>query len=309
MIIDERGYNMSTERNFSKGEVIFRQGENGNSFFKIIEGSVSVIANYGEADERELTVLNPGEFFGEMAVIETYPRSNTIVAVDNVRTIEITADELNGFFTENPDMIYQIMKHIGSRIKTLTSEYDVLAALLKELRASQDKKSESVFAKIKKYIDFYSSGKNNIDKPSAEALREASASLKDQKTEILETYRKGTIIFKEGEVGKCMYIVYGGTVGIYTNYGDPKQVKLTELYPVAFFGEMGMISDDARSATAVAESDDTYVEIIRPDGLEQLFKESPVKVEMILKHLSYRLRMLTYDYLTACKEVNDLYNS
>ena len=309
MIIDERGYNMSTERNFSKGEVIFRQGDVGNSFFKILEGSVSVIANYGEADERELTVLNPGEFFGEMAVIETYPRSNTIVAVDNVRTIEITADELNGFFAENPDMIYQIMKHIGSRIKTLTAEYDVLAALLKELRESQDKKSESIFAKIKKYIDFYASGKNNIDKPSAEALREASATLKDQKTGILETYKKGTIIFKEGEVGKCMYIVYGGTVGIYTNYGDPKQVKLTELYPVAFFGEMGMISDDARSATAVADSDDTYVEIIRPDGLEQLFKESPVKVEMILKHLSYRLRMLTYDYLTACKEVNDLYNS
>ena len=300
---------MSTERNFSKGEVIFKQGDAGNSFFKIIEGSVSVIANYGEADERELTVLNPGEFFGEMAVIETYPRSNTIVAVDDVRAIEISADELNGFFAENPDMIYQIMKHIGSRIKALTAEYDVLAALLKELRESQDKKSESIFAKIKKYIDFYASGKNNIDKPSAEALREASATLKDQKTGILETYKKGTIIFKEGEVGKCMYIVYGGTVGIYSNYGDTKQVKLTELYPVAFFGEMGMISDDARSATAVADSDDTYVEIVRPDGLEQLFKESPVKVEMILKHLSYRLRMLTYDYLTACKEVNDLYNS
>ena len=106
-----------------------------------------------------------------------------------------------------------------------------------------------------------------------------------------------------------MYIVYGGTVGIYSNYGDPNQVKLTELYPVVCFGEMGMISDDARSATAVAESDETYVEIIRPDGLEQLFKESPVKVEMILKHLSYRLRMLTYDFLNACKEVNDLYNS
>ena len=300
---------MSTERQFSKGEVIFKQGDNGNSFFKILEGSVQVIANYGEADERELTVLNPGEFFGEMAVIETYPRSNTIVAADNVRAIEITSSELNGLFAEDPDMIYEIMKHIGSRIKTLTSEYDVLAALLKELRASQDKKSESVFAKIKKYIDFYASGKNNIDKPSAEALREASASLKDQKTEVLETYKKGTIIFKEGEVGKCMYIVYGGTVGIYSNYGDPNQVRLTELYPVACFGEMGMISDDARSATAVAESDETYVEIIRPDGLEQLFKESPVKVEMILKHLSYRLRMLTYDFLNACKEVNDLYNS
>ena len=308
MIIDERGYNMSTERKFSKGEVIFKQGDEGNSFFKIIEGSVEVLANYGEERERELTVLEAGAIFGEMAVIETYPRSTTIVAKEDTLALEIGGKELNGYFTENPEMIYEIMKHLGSRIKELTAEYDVLTSVLKEVKASQDKKSDSIFAKIKKYIDYYASGKNNINKPSAEALREASEGLKEQQGKI-ETYDKGTVIFKEGEIGKCMYIVYGGMVGIFKNYGDPKQVKLTDLYPVSFFGEMGMIADEARSATAVAEMDETFVEIIRPEGLENLFRESPAKVEMILKHLSYRLRMLTYDYLTACKEINDLYNS
>lgn len=299
---------MSTERKFSKGEVIFKQGDEGNSFFKIIEGSVEVLANYGEERERELTVLEAGAIFGEMAVIETYPRSTTIVAKEDTLALEIGGKELNGYFTENPEMIYEIMKHLGSRIKELTAEYDVLTSVLKEVKASQDKKSDSIFAKIKKYIDYYASGKNNINKPSAEALREASEGLKEQQGKI-ETYDKGTVIFKEGEIGKCMYIVYGGMVGIFKNYGDPKQVKLTDLYPVSFFGEMGMIADEARSATAVAEMDETFVEIIRPEGLENLFRESPVKVEMILKHLSYRLRMLTYDYLNACKEINDLYNS
>lgn len=299
---------MSTESKFSKGEVIFKQGDEGNSFFKIIEGSVEVLANYGEERERELTVLEAGAIFGEMAVIETYPRSTTIVAKEDTLALEIGGKELNGYFAENPEMIYEIMKHLGSRIKELTAEYDVLTSVLKEVKASQDKKSDSIFAKIKKYIDYYASGKNNINKPSAEALREASEGLKEQQGKI-ETYDKGTVIFKEGEIGKCMYIVYGGMVGIFKNYGDPKQVKLTDLYPVSFFGEMGMIADEARSATAVAEMDETFVEIIRPEGLENLFRESPVKVEMILKHLSYRLRMLTYDYLTACKEINDLYNS
>jgi CRP-like cAMP-binding protein len=105
-IIDERGYNMSTERRFSKGEVIFKQGDEGNSFFKILDGSVEVIANYGQEDERELTVLNKNDIFGEMAVIETYPRSSTIVAKDDVLTVEITSKELNGYFSENPDMIF-----------------------------------------------------------------------------------------------------------------------------------------------------------------------------------------------------------
>lgn len=299
---------MSTERRFSKGEVIFKQGDEGNSFFKILDGSVEVIANYGQEDERELTVLNKNDIFGEMAVIETYPRSSTIVAKEDVLTVEITSKELNGYFSENPDMIFEIMKHLGKRLKELTADYDVLASVLKEVRAAQDKKSESIFSKIKKYIDFYSSGKNNINKPSVESLREASEELKEHKGKI-ETYNEGTVIFKEGEIGKCMYIVYGGQVGIFKNYGDPKQVKLTDLFPVSFFGEMGMIADEARSATAVAEMDETFVEIIRPEGLEEMFRESPVKIEMILKHLSYRLRMLTYDYLNACKEINDLYNS
>ena len=308
MIIDERGYNMSTERRFPKGEVIFKQGDSGDSFFKIIEGSVKVIADYGEESERELTVLEKNAIFGEMAVIETYPRSTTIVANEDVVTEEITSKELNGFFSDNPDMIFEIMKHLGTRLKELTADYDVLTSVLKEVRAAQDKKSETIFSKIKKYIDFYASGKNNINKPSAESIREASEALKEQKGKI-ETYDKGTVIFKEGETGRCMYIVYGGLVSIYRNYGEITQVKLTDLYPVSFFGEMGMISDDARSATAVAEMDETFVEVVRPEGLEQMFRESPVKIEMILKHLSYRLRMLTYDYLSACKEINDLYNS
>ena len=125
---------MSTERRFSKGEVIFKQGDEGNSFFKILDGSVEVIANYGQEDERKLTVLNKNDIFGEMAVIETYPRSSTIVAKEDVLTVGITSKELNGYFSENPDMIFEIMKHLGKRLKELTADYDVLASVLKEVR-------------------------------------------------------------------------------------------------------------------------------------------------------------------------------
>ena len=105
-----------------------------------------------------------------------------------------------------------------------------------------------------------------------------------------------------------MYFVHGGTVGIYSNYGTDNENKLTELYPVACFGEMGMIASEARTATAVATSDDTFVEIIRAEDLEGLFKTCPVKVDMILRHLSYRLRSLTYDYFNTCKEISDSCN-
>ena len=300
---------MKAEKRFQNGEIIFKEGDIGTSFFQIIEGTVEVISGYGSDKERSLTELSAGDFFGEMAVIEAYPRSNTVVAKDNALVVEIPENELNSYFAENPGMILKIMNHLGKRIKELTADYDAVASALKEVRASQDKKSDSIFAKIKKYIDDISSSKIDLTKPSAEALRQASESVKGKASGAVESYKKGTVIFKEGEIGKCMYIVYGGDVGIYSNYGVANQIKLTDIYPVACFGEMGMIAGDPRSATAVAETDETFVEIINPEDLEELFRTTPVKVEMILKHLSYRLRMLTYDYLTACKEINELFNS
>jgi CRP-like cAMP-binding protein len=300
---------MNNERTFHKGDVIFRQGDSGDSFFKIIRGTVEVIADYEEPGQHSLTVLKPGEYFGEMAAVDSYPRSTTIVANEDLTVKEISRPELSSFLKNNPDMIYELMRQLGKRIRELSEDYNELRATIKNVEESENKKSESLLAKVKKYIDFYASGKNNITKPSAEELREGSNMLMEQRTGKMETYSKGTIIFKQGDKGRCMYILYGGTVGIYTNYATDNQVRLTELYPVAFFGEMAMIADEARSATAVADTEDTYVEIIYPEDLENLFRKSPLKIDMILKHLSNRLRNLTYDYLLACKKLNDIYKS
>ena len=84
---------------------------------------------------------------------------------------------------------------------------------------------------------------------------------------------------------------------------DPNEIKAD-----GFFGEMGMIAQEERSATAIAEEDNTTVEIIRPEDLNTLFKENPSEVDMILRHLSSRLRKLTEDYMEACKRIYDAYN-
>ncbi|MBP5774171.1 MAG: cyclic nucleotide-binding domain-containing protein [Clostridiales bacterium] len=301
---------MSTiEKSFSKGEVIIKEGDSGNSFFQILEGNATVYKNFGKEDQVKLTVLVPGQYFGEMAVIETYPRSTTVVADGDVKVIEIPGEELNIYYRENPDKIVSIMKHLGSRLKQLTADYNEAKGLFTDIeKGAVEKKSDSILTKIKKHISFYMSGKGNLSKPSAEALRESKDVVSTGGVENVETYTKGQIIFKQGELGKCMYMVHGGIIGIFSNYGKDNEVKLTELFPVECFGEMGMISDETRSATAVALSDDTTVEIIYADDLKDLIITYPVKVDMILRHLSHRLRNLTYDYFTTCKDLYELYN-
>ncbi|MBO4450676.1 MAG: cyclic nucleotide-binding domain-containing protein [Clostridiales bacterium] len=301
---------MSTiNKTFADGEIIIKEGDLGDSFFQLLEGNAVVYLNYGLEGQVKLTELQPGQYFGEMAVIETYPRSSTVVAQGSASVIEIPGSELDSYFKENPDKIIAIMKHLGERLKIMTADYDEAKKILADMKADVGETKGNAFtAMIKKHVDFFKGIKYNMNKPSAEALRQANGKAAGAGAKNVETYNKGTIIFKAGEIGKCMYILHGGSVGIYSNFGKEGQTRLTELFPNDCFGEMGMIAEETRSATAVVEADETYVEIIRPDDLEEMFKESPVKVDMILRHLSYRLRVLTFDYFNVCKEISEFFN-
>ena len=110
------------EKTFSNGEVIIREGDTGNTFFLLLEGKVAVFKNYDKKDEVQVAVIEEGQYFGEMAVIEkNYPRSTTIVAEGDVKVDEIAAEELNEYIAQNPDKILSIMKLLGSRISSMTA--------------------------------------------------------------------------------------------------------------------------------------------------------------------------------------------
>lgn len=118
-------------------------------------------------------------------------------------------------------------------------------------------------------------------------------------------FKKGGVIFKQGDASDCMYDILWGKVGIYVNYGTPEEKLLTTLETEQFFGEMGMIEGVPRSATAVALTSDTKVFVITPESFQTYFQESPAKVLLIMQNMSRRLRELTGEYLEACQTVAD----
>ena len=121
-----------------------------------------------------------------------------------------------------------------------------------------------------------------------------------------KNYKKGEIIFRQGDPADCMYDIYWGTVGIYLNYGTPGETLLRELETDEFFGEMGMIDHLPRSATAVALERSTVLTEITEKDLGELFKTNPAKVLMIMQQLSRQLRRLTKDYINACSTAADV---
>ena len=300
------------EKNFKKGEVIFKQNTIGDSLYQIIDGSVGIYVNYGKPDEYMLTELNNGQYFGEMAVIEAYPRSASAVALKDVKVQEISADDVSEYFKSEPDKILEIMKHLTGRLRGLTDDYLEVCATIKSIVPGEDtsKRSASLLDKIKKFANIYGRTKDVSKIESVESKRKINkVAHSEGYAGTVEKFKKGTILFKAGEVGDCMYDIHYGTVGIFTDYGTDKEKCIAELHSDEFFGEMGMIDNIKRSATAVILDEGTVIETIYMKDIEKLFKENPPKIEMILAHISYRLRKLTNEYTDACKIVFDVYNA
>ena len=167
---------MSTiEKTFGNGDVIIKEGDSGNTFFQLLEGKVGVYKDYDKADEVKLAVLEQGQYFGEMAVIENYPRSSTIVAEGDVKVLEIAAEELKEYISQNPDKILEIMKVLGNRVTAMTQDYDNIKKALDEARKKNSSDKYSGFFNMMMKQSIYLSSKNfRLEQPSAEALREAA---------------------------------------------------------------------------------------------------------------------------------------
>ena len=90
------------EKRFSPGETVFRQGDFPDRLFLIGEGEADVIREGPGGEEVRLARLMPGEFFGEMGILGDAPRSATVRAASELRTLSIHRGYLRPIFTYLP---------------------------------------------------------------------------------------------------------------------------------------------------------------------------------------------------------------
>ena len=81
-------------------------------------------------------------------------------------------------------------------------------------------------------------------------------------------FRKGDIIFEEGDLENWMYEIRRGMVGIYAGYGTPAEKELTALEEGSFLGELGLITGSERSASAAALENTELLKITDEDFAE-----------------------------------------
>jgi len=117
-------------------------------------------------------------------------------------------------------------------------------------------------------------------------------------------FKKGEIIFYEGEPGVGMYVIENGKIGVYKNFDDDSREQLALLRPGEFFGEMALLDESPRSATAVALENTSVLGLFRPDLFKLINRKPKLGNKILLKlaqMLAERLR-LSNDELQEVKQ-------
>jgi CRP/FNR family transcriptional regulator len=105
-----------TERSFNEGDEITREGESGIGFFVIEEGNATV-----SVGGNVVRTLGPGEHFGEVALIDSGPRSATIIAGTDLRCRGMSAWEFRPFVEEHPEVAWALLETLVGRLRAAES--------------------------------------------------------------------------------------------------------------------------------------------------------------------------------------------
>jgi CRP-like cAMP-binding protein len=105
---------------FAANEVLFREGDEGDELFLILEGSVEVY----RSDNTTLSYLTEGDIFGEMAIFEGKPRSATIKALEPLKVLALTQEHFRMIFQLHPSWTLQLIRGFAVRIANC---YDLLS--------------------------------------------------------------------------------------------------------------------------------------------------------------------------------------
>lgn len=110
------GSSLRSQR-YSKDTTIFNQDDEGDSLYIIVKGRVKVVL-YGEnGREAILTIFGPGDFFGEMSLLDGQPRSANIITLENTTTLALSRSDFTNHLHANPATALRILEEMCIRLR------------------------------------------------------------------------------------------------------------------------------------------------------------------------------------------------
>lgn len=116
---------MSTRR-YRRGEVIFHQGDPGDALHIVSRGRVKIVLTSPEGDEAIIATVRPGDFFGELTLIDGAPRSATATAVERVETMVLARDRFRNLLETNAVLRDNLEVSLAAEVRRMNEHVEEL---------------------------------------------------------------------------------------------------------------------------------------------------------------------------------------
>lgn len=111
----------------AKGQTLFKEGDAGDRLFVVVEGKLKLGTSSGDGRENLLSILGPGDMFGELSLFDPGPRTATATAVVDSRLLALANDQVIGWVTAHPEVSLQLLGRLAQRLRRTN---EVLADLV-----------------------------------------------------------------------------------------------------------------------------------------------------------------------------------
>ena len=109
----------SKERKYESGDTIVKKGEAGVGFYLILDGGVEI-----KSENTTLAKLGPGQFFGEMSLLDNQPRSADVITTMPSRCGIISCWSFKGVISDNPRIALKMLQEMARRLRSLDKSFD-----------------------------------------------------------------------------------------------------------------------------------------------------------------------------------------
>ena len=253
--------------NFRKDSYLLVEGKTENDRFYIIQSGKVHTFRQGDVLSDSGSVLGPGDFVGVVPCMSSHSQIETAVAATDVVVISVRRDQYQALISKNTPVAMKIIRTFANRMRTVN---EILTRLtLKNSVADSPERMYSIAAYYEKmgktdlavygYYQYMKEcpGGANIEKAKSRFVTlkaRSHAVYFESPTGNLRNYPKDTMIFSECQSGQDMFIIQSGQVKI-SKVVDDNEVILAVLQKGDFFGEMALLENKPRSASAIAHED------------------------------------------------------
>jgi CRP-like cAMP-binding protein len=101
----------------AKGSILFKEGDDGEHLYVIIDGKLKLGTSSGDGRENLLSILGPGEMFGELSLFDPGPRTSTATAVTDAKLLSLSHEKVIPWLRQNPEVSLQLLTRLSQRLR------------------------------------------------------------------------------------------------------------------------------------------------------------------------------------------------